>query len=316
MSKERILITGGAGYLGNVMTRHFLDQGFQVGCLDNLLYRQDYSIFPLAANPDFEFIHGDVRDKALLERVIPRYDIIIPLAAIVGAPASKARPVDTETVNRDAIITLDQIRSANQRLLFPNTNSGYGTKSGQFECDENTPLEPISLYGTTKCEGEKTLRESSKGGVIFRLASVFGVSPRMRLDLSFHSMVVDALTKKAIVLSEGNFTRNYVYIGDVAQAFAFGIQNYDQMNGEAYNLGSDQANISKNDLAAKVAKHIPGTQLFQHEVERDEDKRNYLVSNDKLRKAGFEAKTSLETGIAEVTRGVSIMLKNNPHKNI
>lgn len=316
MRKERVLITGGAGYLGNVLTRRLLDDGHQVSCIDNLLYRQDYSIFPLASNPRFNFIYGDARDERRLTEIVPQHDIIIPLAAIVGAPASKARPVDTQTLNEDAIVALNKIRSSQQLMIFPNTNSGYGTRTGQYKCDESTPLEPVSLYGITKCNAEKAITDSEKGFVVFRLASVFGVSPRMRLDLSQHKMILQALTYKTIPLSEGNNTRNYIYIGDVASAFQFAIANYDEMSGNVYNCGSDGANISKGDLATKIAGHVPGTRIFVNETEKDEDKRNYLVSNEKLRKAGFEATTSLDTGIQEVIRGLSIMSGNNPHSNI
>ncbi len=313
---EKVLITGGAGYLGNVLSRHLLQEGYEVTCLDNLIYRQDYSIFPLAAHSQFHFIYGDARDERLLKEVVPKHDVIIPLAAIVGAPACDARPFDTKTVNQDAIVTLNEMRSSQQKLVFPNTNSGYGTKSGDYHCDEKTPLEPVSLYGVTKCAAEKAIRESGKDAVVFRLASVFGVSPRMRLDLSFHKMVVDALTNKAIVLSEGNYTRNYIYIGDIAKAFTHALDHYGEMKGNVYNLGSDAANISKANLARKVAEHVPRTEIYENGNEKDQDVRNYLVSNDKLRKAGFEARTSLDHGIQEVIKGVSIMLRNNPHRNV
>ncbi len=314
--KEKILITGGAGYLGNVMARNFLNNGYKVTCLDNLMYRQDYSIFPLASNRNFDFIFGDVRDGDLLKRIVQKYDIIIPLAAIVGSPACDARPFDAVTVNRDAVSSINKIRSNNQMLIFPNTNSGYGTKSGQYHCDEKTPLEPISVYGISKVEAERSITESGKDAVVFRLASVFGISPRMRLDLSFHKMVMDALTNKSIVLSEGNYTRNYIYIGDIARAFQHAIENYDNMKGEVYNLGSDEANISKMDLAKKVASHIPNTLIYENNQEKDQDKRNYLVSNEKLKNAGFKAETSLDHGIEDLIKGVSIMLRNNPNRNL
>lgn len=314
--KESILITGGAGYLGNIISRNFLDKGYRVGCLDNLMYRQDYSIAPLASNPYFEFIFGDVRDRLLLKEQVPKFDIIVPLAAVVGAPACAYRPFEAQTVNEDAIRILEEIRSKNQKVIFPNTNSGYGTKSGQFKCDETTPLEPISLYGKTKCAAEDILLKSDKGSVVYRLASVFGMSPRMRLDLSFHDMVLQALTQHAIVMSEGGFTRNYIYIGDIAKGFQYAVENYDNMVGEAFNLGLDEGNIKRTDLAHKVAMHITGTLIYENTSKADPDKRNYLVSNEKLRKAGFEAKTSIDYGIDELKKGLSIMLKNNPNRNV
>ncbi|MDP1728864.1 MAG: NAD(P)-dependent oxidoreductase [archaeon] len=316
MSKESILITGGAGFLGNIITRHFLGNGHKVGCLDNLMYRQDYSIMPLASDPNFEFIFGDVRDEALLKKQVPKFDVIFPLAAIVGGPACEHRPFDAQTINQDAVVLIEKIMGAGQKIVFPNTNSGYGTKSGTFHCNEMTPLEPISLYGKTKCAAEDAVRGSNKGSVVYRLASVFGVSPRMRAELSFHDMVLQAMTTGAIVMSEGSFTRNYVYIKDVASAFEYASNNYDSMKGEAFNLGCDDANITRRGLAQKVATHIPGTIIYENESKADPDKRNYLVSNEKLRKAGFEAKTSIDYGIQEVIRGFSIMLKNNPNKNV
>ncbi len=316
MAKEKVLITGGAGYLGNIFTKKLLDEGFKVTCLDNLMYRQDYSLLPLASNPNFDFIYGDVRDEQLLKEIIPKSDTIVPLAAIVGMPACKQKPFDAESINRDSIISLDKIRSRNQKLIYPNTNSGYGTKSGQFHCTEETPLEPISLYGITKCQAEKAILDSDKDAIVLRLASVFGVSPRMRLELSLHDMIVQALNKRAIVLTEGDSMRNYIYIKDIAKAFQHCVENYDSMKNNVYNLGSDNANISKKDLAEKVRKHIPGTEIHQDDINKDPDKRNYLVSNEKLRQAGFEATTSIDYGLQELTKVISIMLKNNPHSNL
>jgi nucleoside-diphosphate-sugar epimerase len=316
MNKEKVLITGGAGYLGNAITRRLLDEGVQVACLDNLMYRQDNSILPLAANPDFEFVYGDVRDEGLLKEIVPKYDTLIPLAAIVGMPACKQKPFDAISINRDAVISLNRIRSPSQKLIYPNTNSGYGTKSGAFYCTEETPLEPISLYGIMKCEAEKAVLDSDNG-LVFRLASVFGVSSRMRLELSFHDAIMQALTRKSIIVSEGESTRNYIYIGDIASAFNFAVQNYSSLiPGKVYNLGSDGANISKIKLAEKVRDHIPGTMVYEDTVTKDPDKRNYMVSNDKLRKAGFEANTSIDKGIAEVTRAFSIVVKNDAGRNL
>lgn len=316
MTRERILITGGAGFLGNVMARHFLAQGNRVTVLDNLMYRQDHTMMPLAANPNFEFVYGDVRDKRVMNEQVSRAEVIVPLAAIVGASASEKRPFDTRSINQDSIELLDSLRSPSQKVIFPNTNSGYGTKTGQFNCNEETPLEPISLYGVTKCAAEDILLNSGKGAVVYRLASVFGVSPRMRLDLSFHDMVLQALTTRAIVMSEGSFTRNYVYIQDVVGGFQHAIDNYETMVGEAFNLGNDAANITRRGLADKVAAHLPGTIIYENESKADPDKRNYLVSNEKLRRAGYQAQTSIEHGIDEVTRGISIMLRNDPNRNI
>lgn len=317
MGKEKVLVTGGAGYLGNVITRRLLDENYEVTCLDNLMYRQDAPISALSSNSDFDFIYGDVQDNTLLKKLVPDFDIIIPLAAIVGMPACNRRPFLAGPINRDAVINLNEARSNSQRVIFPNTNSGYGTKSGEFHCTEETPLEPISLYGITKVEAERALLDSDKDSIVLRLASVFGMSQRMRLELSFHDMVVQALKRKAIVLTEGDSTRNYVYIQDVAGAFLHSIEHYEEMvDKRVFNLGSDDANITKRGLAEKVQEHISGTQILEDEITQDVDKRNYLVSNERLRKAGFEATTSISQGIAEVTKGVAIMLENDPHSNM
>lgn len=317
MAKEKVLITGGAGYLGNVITRKLLEEGCRVTCLDNLMYRQWGSIFPLATNHNFEFLYGDVRDEGLLNEILPNFDTIIPLAAIVGFPACEKKPYEAETVNQNAIKSLERIRSKDQRVIFPNTNSGYGTRSGEVICDEETPLEPISLYGRTKCAAEETILSSGKGGLVFRLASVFGVSPRMRMELSFHDMVMQALTKRNILLADADAKRNHIHIEDIASAFYFAMQHYDELQGQSvFNLGSDEGNLSRKELAQKVADYIPGTAISEDKVTKDPDKRNYVVSNQRLREAGFEAEISVEQGIREVTKGFSIIIDNDPHKNM
>jgi|TARA_Y100000310_G_scaffold343477_1_gene451300 nucleoside-diphosphate-sugar epimerase len=317
MERKKVLVTGGAGYLGNVLTRKLLDEGHQVTCLDNLMYRQKDSIFPLATNSDFEFVHGDVRDDRVLKDLVPKHDTIIPLAAIVGFDACKQEPYNARTTNQEAIELLGFIRSASQQLIFPNTNSGYGTKTGEVHCTEDTDLEPISLYGQTKCAAERSILESNMGGVVFRLASVFGISPRMRVELSFHDMVMQALTKRNIVVVEGNAKRNHVHISDIADGFYFAMEHYNKMQDQqVFNLGSDEANLSRMQLAKKVADYIPGTAISEDTVYEDPDKRDYIVSNERLKEAGFKAKTTVEQGIKEVTKGFSIMISNDADRNM
>ena len=314
--KEKVLVTGGAGYLGNVIMRQLLSQGYHVTCLDNLMYHQQNTIISLVSHPNFEFVYGDVRDESLIRGIIQDKDVIIPLAAIVGAPACKHKPHDAETINKEAVIMINKLRRADQKLICPITNSGYGTKSGEVHCTEESLLEPITFYGKTKVDAETALLEAEIPAITLRLATVFGVSPRMRTDLMVNDFVLQAVTNKSIVLFEGDFKRNFVHIKDVARAFQYCIEHYDEMKGQAYNLGLDAANMSKRELAQKIKEHIPGFEIYESELGSDPDKRNYIVSNEKLRKAGFEAEVSIEEGITELISAYNILLRNNPHGNI
>ena len=315
MSK-RVLITGGAGYLGNVITRYLLDKGHNVTCLDNLMYNQGESILSLITKNNFSFVYGDSRDEELMRSEVPKYDTIIPLAAIVGAPASKHKPTDAVSINRDAVILIDKLRSKNQQIICPISNSGYGTKTGETYCTEESPLEPITLYGKTKVEAEKALLESDKGAITLRLATVFGISPRMRLDLLVNDFVKKAVTDRSIVLFEKDFRRNFIHVKDVARAFLHSMKNYDAMKGNAYNAGLDDANMTKYELAKKIQEHIPELEIYESKTGKDPDKRDYIVSNEKLRKTGFEARVSLDEGIIELKRGYEILLRNIPHTNL
>ncbi|MDO8460075.1 MAG: NAD(P)-dependent oxidoreductase [Nanoarchaeota archaeon] len=317
MTKEKVLITGGSGYLGSVITGHLLESGFHVTCLDNLsLYQK--SLFHYASHPDFEFIYGDARDKKLLEKIVPNFDIIIPLAAIVGMSACDAKPFDAKSINYDAIVLINNIRKPHQKLIYPTTNSGYGTKSGAIFCTEETPLEPISLYGTTKVDAEKHILEEAKNGkpaITLRLATVFGVSPRMRTDLLVNDFVLKALRESYIIIYEKDFKRNYIHIKDVARCFEHCIKNFESMKNQAYNVGLDEANLSKAELAELIKKHIPKFEIVYMEVGEDPDKRNYIVSNEKIMKTGFKPLYNLDYGIKELIKGYSILLKNDPYKN-
>jgi len=241
---ERVLITGGAGYIGSFLIGHLLNKGNKVTCLDNLLYGQK-SLFHYCNNSNFEFIYGDARNKKLLENIVPDFDILIPLAALVGAPLCDLKPKDAKSTNLDAIIMLNEIRSKNQKIIFPTTNSGYGTKSRKKFCTEETPLEPISLYGQLKCQAEKYLLEFEKDVITLRLATVFGISPRMRTDLLVNDFVLKAVRDGVIIIYEGDSKRNYIHIKDIAKAFEHCIKNYESMKNETYNVGLSSANISK-----------------------------------------------------------------------
>jgi nucleoside-diphosphate-sugar epimerase len=301
----RILVTGGAGYLGSVLCERLLDGPYQVTVIDNLTYGQ-HSLFHLCGNPRFEFIVGDVRDESLMRCLIKEADVLIPLAAIVGAPACDRDPLLARTVNLDAIRLLKNLRSPRQFVVYPTTNSGYGTQTGDVFCTEETPLQPISLYGQTKSQAEYELLETPNV-VTLRLATVFGMSPRMRLDLLVNHFVYAAATDGYIVIFEKDFKRNYIHIRDVADCFVHCIENGKRMEGKPYNAGLDAANLSKEELALKIKQYAPNFYIHFAQVGTDPDKRNYIVSNQRLREAGFEAKRSLDDGITELLKGYRMM---------
>lgn len=298
---QNVLITGVAGYLGSVLAEHLLRAGFRVTGLDSLIYGEA-SLFHLCADPNFDFVYGDARDKGVLAPLVKSADVIIPLAAIVGAGACDRDTWLAESVNVEAIRLLMKLRSPSQLIIFPNTNSGYGTKSGEVYCTEDTPLDPISVYGRTKVEAEKIVLEAPNT-VALRLATVFGLSPRMRLDLLVNHFVYAAVTDGYIVIFEKDFKRNYIHIRDVADAMIHCIHYASRMAGRAYNAGLDAANYSKEELALKVKAHVPNFFIHFAEVGSDPDKRNYIVSNQRLREAGFEAKRSVDSGITELLKG-------------
>lgn len=312
--KKSILITGGAGYVGCVLIDYLLKRGYKITCVDNLMYGQK-SLIQHANNDNFEFIYGDVRNEELMKNILPGHEFIIPLAAIVGAPSCEEKPLEAISINRDAIMMLDRIRTDEQKIICPITNSGYGTKTGEEVCTEESLLEPISLYGKTKVEIEKVLLESSKPAITLRLATVFGTSPRMRTDLLVNDFVFQAVTNKSIVLFEKHFKRNFVHVIDVARTFEHCIMNFDLMKNQAYNVGLDSANMSKFELAQKIREYIPEFEIYESKEGKDPDKRNYIVSNEKLRQTGFEARTSIDQGIKELIKGYKILIKNDPHKN-
>jgi nucleoside-diphosphate-sugar epimerase len=304
----RILITGGAGYLGSILCERLLENSCSVTVLDNLIYSQ-HSLFHLCANPRFDFVFGDVRDEQLVGRLAKDADVIIPLAAIVGAPACDRDPLLARTVNLEAIQMVNRLRSPSQLMVYPTTNSGYGTQSGEVYCTEETPLEPISLYGQTKSQAEHVLLESPNT-ITLRLATVFGLSPRFRLDLLVNHFVYAAVTDGYLVIFEKDFKRNYIHIRDVADCFVHCIENCKRMEGRPYNVGLDAANLSKEELALTIKKYVPNFYIHFSEVGSDPDKRNYIVSNQRLREAGFEAKRSLEQGIVELIKGYRMMVRS------
>lgn len=309
----RVLITGGAGYLGSILTEHLLDRSYQVIVLDNLMYGEQ-NLFHLCADPNFEFICGDVRDETLITRLLKRCDVIIPLAAIVGASACDRDPFMATSINLDAVRMINRLRSPEQLLVYPTTNSGYGTKTGELFCTEETPLEPLSLYGRTKTDAETEVLASANS-ITLRLATVFGMSPRMRMDLLVNHFVHAALTDGYLVIFEKDFKRNYVHIRDVADCFIHCIENAANMTGRTYNVGLDEANLSKEELALKIKEHLPGFFIHCAEIGTDPDQRNYIVSNRRLREAGFTAQRSLDDGIRELLKGYALYGRT-PRKNV
>lgn len=310
---ERVLITGGAGYIGSILCEHLLDKGFRVTVLDNLLYGEQ-SLFHLCANKNFDFVAGDARNESLVGSLCSTADVIIPLAAIVGAAACDRDPLMATSVNLEAVRMINRLRSPTQLLIYPTTNSGYGTRSGELFCTEETPLEPISHYGRSKTDAEEAVL-SSTNSLSLRLATVFGLSPRMRMDLLVNHFVYAACTDRYLVIFEKDFKRNYIHIRDVADCFIHCIENFSPMAGRSYNVGLDDANLSKEELALQIREHVQDFYIHFAEIGSDPDKRNYIVSNQRLREAGFSAGRSLDDGIRELLKGYR-MLGRQWGKNI
>jgi nucleoside-diphosphate-sugar epimerase len=296
----KVLITGGAGYIGSILTEHLLAAGHRVHAVDSLIHG-DHSLFHFCANPNYEFTRGDARDRELLAKAVKDADVIVPLAALVGAPMCKRDPGLAKAVNFDAIIELAKLRSSSQLVIYPNTNSGYGIGAGDEFCTEDSPLEPISVYGRTKCDAELALLDQPNV-ITFRLATVFGASPRMRIDLLVNHFTYTAVADGYLVVFEAHFKRNYVHIRDVADGMIYAMNNREKMVGRPYNLGLDDANLTKKQLCEKIQQHVPSFFVHYAEIGEDPDKRDYIVSNKRLRDAGFEARRGLDDGIRELIK--------------
>lgn len=308
-----ILVTGGAGYIGSILVPTLLADGHHVTVIDNVYYRQA-SLLDVCANPLFRFVRGDARDAALVSQELAAHDVVIPLAAIVGAPACDRVPGTATEVNLDAVKLIASSVSPRQLVVFPTTNSGYGIGQDGIYCDEQTPLKPISLYGRTKVEAERALLDTGRA-ITLRLATVFGASPRMRMDLLVNDFVYRALTDRSIVLFDADFKRNYIHIRDVAGAFQFALAHADAMRGQAYNVGLSDANLSKRELCAEIKKQLPALEILEAPTGEDPDKRNYIVSNAKLEALGWQPRYSLAAGIEELIKTYRI-LSVNPHGNV
>lgn len=309
----RVLVTGGSGYIGSILVPQMLARGYSVTVLDRFLEGR-VALAEACRYEGFTPIKGDARDKRLLENLVPKHDLLVPLAALVGAPLCTQDEVGAITLNRDAVVDLVKLTSSSQRVVYPTTNSGYGVGSKDQFCTEETPLNPISLYGRTKCDAEQAVLDKGNG-VSLRLATVFGMAPRMRLDLLVNDFTFRAFTDRAAVIFEGHFKRNYIHIRDVAKGFLHASDNFDRMKGEAYNLGLSSANLSKLELCAKIKEQLPKFCYLEASIGEDPDKRDYVVSNAKLEATGWFPDWTLETGITELIKGYT-MLRNSQFANV
>lgn len=301
----KVLVTGGAGYVGSILSEHLLAAGHRVTVVDSLMYGEQ-NLAHLCANPDFEVLVGDARSADTMRPALRDADVIIPLAAIVGAPACDRDRSLACSLNLDAVRLVDRLRSVDQLVIYPTTNSGYGTQSGNVYCTEETPLEPISLYGQTKAQAETELLRRPNT-ITLRLATVFGMSPRMRRDLLVNHFVLAAVTDGYLVVFEKDFKRNFVHVRDVADCFIHCMTEADRMVGRPYNVGLDSANVSKEELALKIQEHVPNFYVHFSAIGSDPDKRNYIVSNQRLAEAGFTARRSLDDGIKELVKGYRLL---------
>jgi nucleoside-diphosphate-sugar epimerase len=309
---HKILVTGGAGYIGSILVPALLAEGHSVTVLDNFRYNQT-SLLEVCGDERLRIVRGDAREESALAPLVKEADVLIPLAALVGVPVSEADPVGARTINLEAIQLILRLRSPRQKVLYPCTNSGYGIGQKDKFCTEETPLKPISLYGRTKVDAEKAVLDAGNT-ISFRLATVFGASPRMRTDLLVNDFVQRALRDGAVVLYEAHAKRNYLHVRDVARAFLHGLRNYDAMAGAPYNVGLSDANLSKKELCEKIKVHVPRFTFLEAPVGKDPDQRDYIISNEKIEKTGFKPRHSLDDGIKELIR-VYQVLRSTPYGN-
>ncbi len=309
----KVLITGGAGYIGSVLVPELLKKGHFVTVIDNFMYKQT-SLVGCCNCDNFEIVNGDCRDYELIKKHIEGKDYIFPLAALVGFPLCDKDKTAATTTNLDAVKAVLELRKPNQRVIFPCTNSGYGLGQGQDYCTEESPISPISLYGKTKMAAEKAVLESGNS-VAFRFATLFGASPRMRTDLLVNDFVYRAVYDRSAVIFEGHFMRNYLHVRDAAGAFIFAMEHFEEMKGKTYNCGLSDANLSKLELCEIIKKYIPKFTFLEADIDADPDKRNYLVSNERIESIGFKPQYSLDDGVKELIK-VYTMIKNSSYGNV
>jgi nucleoside-diphosphate-sugar epimerase len=310
---QRILVTGGAGYLGSTMVPELLAAGHAVTVLDNFMYEQN-SLAHVCHHPAFEVVRGDVRSEAAVLPLLKKADIIIPLAAYVGAPLCARDPVGASTTNHDAILMMLKHVGKHQRILMPTTNSAYGSGDARNFCTEASPLNPISLYAIEKVKVEQALMQHP-GATSFRLATVFGMSPRMRIDLLVNDFTYRAVHDRFVVLFEAHFKRNYLHVRDVARVFLHGIDHFEKTSGQIFNVGLSDANVSKKELCEVIRRQVPDFTFLEAPIGRDPDQRNYIVSNAKIEATGYRPGVGLDAGIAELIKGYA-MIRNTRYGNV
>jgi len=309
----KILITGGAGYLGSVLVPTLLAQGHEVTVLDNFYFGQN-SLLDCCQYDTFKVVRGDAREESIVKPLVAKADVIIPLAALVGVPLCNTDQIATTTTNQNAVEMICRLASKEQWVIMPVTNSGYGIGEKGKHCTEDSPLRPLSTYGVTKVKAEEAVL-SRENSISFRLATVFGTAPRMRLDLLVNDFVYRAVHDRAVVIFEGHFKRNYIHIRDVAKAFMHGLANFESMKGKAYNVGLDDANLSKLELCAVIQKHLPKFVYIEAPIGEDPDKRDYIVSNARIAATGYTPEWNLDRGIVELMKGYTI-IRNTIYSNV
>jgi nucleoside-diphosphate-sugar epimerase len=310
---SEILVTGGAGYIGSILVPDLLSKGHKVTVIDNLSYKQT-SLSHVIRNKNLNFVLGDVIDEDLMKRHIPNAEVVIPLAAIVGAPACDKDAVAARSINKESIVWLLRQLKPDQRIIMPTTNSAYGSGDKNNYCDESSPLNPLSLYARDKVDVEKELMQK-ENATSFRLATVFGISPRMRLDLLVNNFVYRAISDGFVIVFEGHFRRNYIHVLDVVHAFNLALENQGNFAGQIFNVGLSEANISKIELCEEIKKQLPNFTFLEAPLGKDPDQRNYIVSNTKIEEVGFSPKVTLQEGISELIRGLP-MFNHKPFTNV
>lgn len=309
----KILITGGAGYVGAVLIKHLLSKQHNVTVVDNLMHRNGYSMLSYFGNPQFSFVKGDVRDKALMTELVKDKDFVIHLAAIVGFPACEKNQQLATSVNLDASKMLSGLLSRSQGILYGSTGSNYGNVVGQI-CTEDTPLKPLSLYGKTKTGAEKQFLDNNTT-IAYRFATAFGISPRMRLDLLINDFVYEAVVNKYLIMFEKEFKRTFISVEDMACSFLFAIDNFEKMKDDVYNVGDEKNNFSKEEIALMIKEKV-NYYLHFAEIGEDMDKRNYEVSYEKLNKLGFRNSTWVKEGIDQLIKAIPALEHQSPYKNV